>query len=179
MHSQTRIILPLIIFIAIIALLWRGLSLHPNQIPSPLLNKPAPAFALPDLYHVNNTVSNKDFAGHVTLFNVWATWCYACAAEHAKLVELADKEHVFIIGLNYKDNTDAAKKWLLENGNPYKKIAVDETGNTAIDWGVYGAPETFIVDKKGMIRYKQIGPITDEVWQQQLKPLVISLEKES
>jgi cytochrome c biogenesis protein CcmG/thiol:disulfide interchange protein DsbE len=177
--KQTRFILPLIIFLFIIGFLWRGLSLHPNQIPSPLINHAAPAFELPDLYNTKKTITQKDFLGQVTLLNVWATWCYACAEEHAELVELATKEHINFIGLNYKDDTTTAKQWLKENGNPYHLIAVDQTGDTAIDWGVYGAPETFIIDKKGIIRYKHIGPITAENWQQTLKPLIEKMNLEA
>lgn len=178
MFKHARIILPLLIFFVIFLILWRGLSLHPNQIPSPLINQEAPAFTLPNLLKDNTKVSNKDFLGQVTLFNVWGTWCYACAEEHAALLDLANKEHIRIIGLNYKDDTNAAKKWLKDNGNPYQIIAVDQSGDTAIDWGVYGAPETFVIDKKGIIRYKHIGPINKDNWEHTLKPLIIKLQNE-
>ncbi len=176
--KQLRILVPLIISLIILALLWRGLSLHPNQIPSPLINKPAPTFRLPNLLSTKNNVNNKIFLNHITLFNVWATWCSACAEEHDELLRLAAQEKIIFIGLNYKDNTKNAKQWLKENGNPYQAIAVDEAGNTAIDWGVYGAPETFIIDKKGLIRYKKVGPITAESWQRELKPWIEKLNNE-
>ncbi len=122
--------------------------------------------------------TNKDFLGKVTIVNVWATWCHACATEYDMLLELAQDNQVIFYGLVYKDNPEAVKKWIAKYGNPYRMIAVDQTGDTAIDWGVYGTPETFIIDKKGVIRYKQIGPITADVWEQTLKPLIQKLWKE-
>jgi cytochrome c biogenesis protein CcmG/thiol:disulfide interchange protein DsbE len=175
---KIRFILPLLIFVVIGCILWRGLKLHPEQIPSPLLNKPAPEFDLVDLLTPAH-VTKANFSGHVSLFNVWATWCQACAQEHDLLVELAKNSSVLWYGLNYKDDTTAAKNWLRNHGNPYQLVAVDQTGNVAIDWGVYGAPETFVVDKHGVVRYKQIGPITPLVWQQKLKPLLDELQAES
>jgi len=176
---KKRFLLPLIVFTLIIAILWRGLALHPSQIPSPLLNKPAPSFQLPTLSNPKKTTSNKDFMGHITLMNVWASWCFACAEEHELLLQLAKNQGITLYGLNYKDDVLAAKKWLKEHGNPYQTVAVDETGNAAIDWGVYGTPETFIIDKKGIIRYKQIGAITPEIWEQNLKPLIQQLRNET
>lgn len=175
--KQTRFAVPLIIFAIIVVILWRGLFLHPNQVPSPLVNKAAPEFQLPTLFDAKQA-TQKDFLGKVTLVNVWATWCYACAQEHEFILHLAKDEHVNFYGLNYKDDPVSAKKWLFEYGNPYQIVAVDQTGSAAIDWGVYGAPETFVVDKKGIIRYKQIGPITSEVWEKTLRPLVKILEQE-
>jgi cytochrome c biogenesis protein CcmG, thiol:disulfide interchange protein DsbE len=169
--------LPFILFALIVILLWHGLRLHPNEVPSPLINKPAPSFQLPDLL-LNHTISSNDFKGHVTLFNVWATWCYACAVEHEFLLNLAQEKHLLIYGLDYKDDPIAAKKWLKTHGNPYKLVATDETGETAIDWGVYGTPETFLIDKKGIIRYKHIGLITPEVWEKILEPRVHQLQGE-
>jgi cytochrome c biogenesis protein CcmG/thiol:disulfide interchange protein DsbE len=175
---QTRFIFPLVIFVLIVGLLMRGLALHPNQIPSPLIDKPAPQFSVPTLYNASESLSNKDFLGHVTLLNVWATWCYACAEEHALLLDVAQKQHVIFYGLNYKDNPEKARNWLQEHGNPYKMIGVDLSGDTAIDWGVYGTPETFIIDKHGVIRYKQIGSITPDIWDDTLKPIIKRLQKE-
>lgn len=176
--KQTRFALPLLIFFLIFILLWRGLTLRPSEVPSPLINKPVPVFELPTLFSANKYTSNKDLIGHVTLLNVWATWCYACAEEHEALLELAKTEHLFFYGLNYKDDRDAAKKWLKQNGNPYTIIAFDQHGQAAIDWGVYGTPETFVIDKKGIIRYKQIGPITSDTWKQTLLPLIQQLKSE-
>lgn len=171
--------LPLALFLLIVFLLWRGLNLHPAQIPSPLINKPAPSFELPTLSDAKKTTTDKDFQGHVTLLNVWATWCYACATEHEFLKELAANENIVLYGLNYKDDLSAAKESLEKYGNPYRTVAVDQTGNVAIDFGVYGTPETFIIDKKGIIRYKQIGPIDAAVWEKNLKPIVKKLQDET
>lgn len=170
--------LPLLLFVMIMGVLWRGLSLHPSQIPSPLINKPAPTFSLPALLDAKKNVTNKDLLGRVTLVNVWATWCIACAEEHMTLLQLAHDEHVFFVGLNYKDDPDAAKKWLAHYGNPYQMIAIDQAGTIAIDWGVYGAPETFVIDKKGIIRYKHLGPIDADAWEHHLKPLMTQLQSE-
>ena len=170
--------IPFAIFIFIAFTLWRGLALHPTLIPSPLINKSAPNFELPDLLS-SNKATNKDFLGHVTLLNVWATWCFACANEHEFLLQLSKNENFVIYGLNYKDDKTAATIWLKKYGNPYKKVAVDQDGTTAIDFGVYGAPETFIIDKKGIIRYKHIGAVTALAWEKHLKPLVDQLRNES
>jgi cytochrome c biogenesis protein CcmG/thiol:disulfide interchange protein DsbE len=179
MLKYIRFILPLIVFSLIIGLLWRGLSLHPNQVPSPLINKPAPTFSLPNLLDTKKFTSNKDFLGQVTLVNIWATWCEACAEEHETLLQLAKNQQIIFYGWNYKDDATAAKKWLIQYGNPYKIIAFDQTGTAAIDWGVYGTPETFVVDKHGIIRYKQIGPIDYATWEKTLKPLIEKLWKET
>lgn len=171
-------IFPLFIFILVVILLWRGLFLHPTDIPSPLLNKPAPRFALPTLLNANEIASHHDFIGHVTLVNIWATWCYACSLEHEFLMQISKSKDYVVYGFNYKDDSQASKKWLLAYGNPYQKIAVDQTGQVAIDWGVYGTPETFIVDKKGIIRYKLIGPITPQNWNNELLPIILKLRHE-
>jgi cytochrome c biogenesis protein CcmG/thiol:disulfide interchange protein DsbE len=171
--------IPLILFILIGGILWIGLKAHPELIPSPLINKPAPAFALPVLSFENKVATQKDFIGHVTLFNVWATWCSACAQEHSLLVSIAkDEPDVVLYGLDYKDDVRAARQYLHDRGNPYKTVAVDKTGATAIDYGVYGTPETFVIDKKGIIRFKYIGSITDDVWEETLGPMVVKLENE-
>ena len=177
--KRARFIFPLILFLVIITFLWRGLSLHPNVVPSPLINKPVPDFTLPTLFDKSENTTNDDFIGRVSLVNVWATWCYTCAQEHDLLLQLANTKDVMIYGLNYKDDTDAAKKWLEEHGNPYQIVAFDEKGQTAIDWGVYGTPETFVIDKKGVVRYKHVGPLTTEVWEKNLEPLVTQLRNET
>jgi cytochrome c biogenesis protein CcmG/thiol:disulfide interchange protein DsbE len=176
--KDTRFALPFILFVLIIILLWRGLSLRPAEVPSPLINKPAPVFSLTTLFDEKKLTTNKDLLGHVTLVNVWATWCSACAAEHPGLMQLAQNEHVFFFGLNYKDDPVAARKWLQQYGNPYKIVAIDPAGTAAIDWGVYGTPETFVVDKKGVIRYKHIGPIDADAWANNLQPLILELGNE-
>lgn len=167
--------MPLIIFAALVALLAIGLTLNPRLVPSPLIGKPAPEFDLPLLY-AEGSFSNKDLIGHVTLVNVWASWCFACRQEHETVKHLS-RNGVRVIGLNYKDETDDAKAWLARLGNPYQAIAVDRDGRIAIDWGVYGAPESFLIDKKGIIRHKVIGPLSDKEKYDALMSVMNSLEK--
>lgn len=176
--KKFKTLLPLFAFLVIIFLLGRGLGMHPNQVPSPLVDKKAPNFSLPNLLNPMKRATERDFLGHVTLFNVWATWCSACADEHEMLVEIAKNKNIVVYGLLYKDKPDEARIWLKRNENPYQTIAVDQTGEAAIDWGVYGTPETFVIDKKGMIRYKQIGAITAEIWEQTMLPLIRKLQDE-
>ena len=175
---KLRYLIPLIVFVGIAIILWKGLRLHPEQVPSPLIDKPAPAFSLPSLLKEQQHIDHRQLAHQVTLLNVWATWCVSCAEEHAYLLDLAKNQHIHFIGLNYKDDQSAARKWLKQYGNPYQFIMVDQDGVAAIDWGVYGTPETFIIDKKGIIRYKHIGPLTPEIWNSKLKNLVGKLEAE-
>lgn len=167
-----------IIFISIVILLWRGLSLHPAEVPSPLINQAAPVFTLPTLFDEKKNLTNKNFLGQVSLFNVWASWCGACEEEHGFLMQISQKYHVALYGLNYKDDPKKAKLWLKQNGNPYQLIGSDSKGMVAIDWGVYGTPETFVIDKHGIIRYKQIGPITEDDWKNNLWPLIKRLSHE-
>jgi cytochrome c biogenesis protein CcmG/thiol:disulfide interchange protein DsbE len=177
LKKSLQFFLPLIIFFLIFMLLFRSLGLHPNLIPSPLIGKPAPALTLPDLL-TQKKISNTRFQGHITLLNVWATWCNTCAEEHAYLMELEKNKKFVLAGLDYKDQRSSAKKWLQEKGNPYQWIAVDEAGDVAIDWGVYGTPETFVIDKKGVVRYKHTGAITEEIWAEKLSPLIEKLRNE-
>jgi cytochrome c biogenesis protein CcmG/thiol:disulfide interchange protein DsbE len=157
--SLLKRFMPLIIFGAMVVLLAIGLTLNPRLVPSPLIDKPAPVFELPLLFK-EGSFSNEDLLGHVTLVNVWASWCFACRQEHEVVKNLA-RSGVRIIGLNYKDEPADAKNWLARLGNPYQVVAVDYDGRIAIDWGVYGAPETFLIDKQGIIRHKVIGPLSD------------------
>lgn len=172
-------ILPLILIGLITVILWRGMGLHPNQIPTPLLNKALPIFKISTLADKNSYFTAENLKGHITLLNVWATWCEACRAEHAFLLQLAETENIEIAGLDYKDDPRTARDWLQKNGNPYFIIGSDTAGSTAIDWGVYGTPETFILDKHGIVRYKHIGPLTEAVWQEKLKPLIDKLQGET
>lgn len=167
--------LPLIIFAALAFFLWRGLSLNPRHLPSALINKPAPQFQLATVETPGATFSKKDLLGQVSLVNVWATWCVACREDHPVLMDIAAHSDVPIYGLDYKDDQKKAQQWLKVFGNPYQKIGFDASGNTAINWGVYGTPETFLVDKHGVIRYKQIGPMTHQVWQEKFLPLIKQL----
>jgi len=157
--SLLKRLMPLIIFVALVVVLAIGLTLNPRLVPSPLIDKPAPSFELPLLLQ-QGSFSDKDFIGHVTLLNVWASWCFACRQEH-EVVKQLSRDGVRIIGINYKDEVKNAKAWLARLGNPYQAVAVDGDGRIAIDWGVYGAPETFLIDKKGIIRHKVIGPLSD------------------
>jgi len=144
-----RRFMPLIIFAVLVIFLAVGLTLNPREVPSPLIGKPAPEFELPLLLQ-DGSFSNKDLIGHVTLVNVWASWCFACRQEH-EVVKHLSRQGVRIIGLNYKDEASDAKQWLAKLGNPYQAIAADRDGRIAIDWGVYGAPETFLIDQQGII----------------------------
>ena len=155
-----RRLMPLIIFAVLVIFLAVGLTLNPREVPSPLIGKPAPKFELPLLLR-DGSFSNKDLIGHVTLVNVWASWCFACRQEH-EVVKQLSRQGVRIIGLNYKDEASDAKQWLAKLGNPYQAIAADRDGRIAIDWGVYGAPETFLIDQQGIIRHKVIGPLSDQ-----------------
>lgn len=179
MTKHIKFLLPLALFLTIAIFLWRGLSLQPSVVPSPLIDKPIPEFNLPTLFDAEEETTHDDLIGRVSLVNVWATWCAACIDEHELLLNLANSEDIMIYGLNYKDDANAAKKWLEEHGNPYQQVAFDEKGKIAIDWGVYGTPETFIIDKKGVIRHKHIGPITAEIWEKQLNPIVQQLRNET
>ncbi len=176
---KTRYLIPLVIFVLIAVFLGIGLKLDPRKVPSPLIGKPAPDFNLPSLHDPDRMVKPADFKGKVWLFNVWATWCVSCRAEHATLVEFSRQNVLPIVGLNYKDDPEAAKQWLATLGNPYIVNAVDKKGRVAIDWGVYGAPETYLIDQQGIIRFKQIGAVTPEVIQNKLLPMIQKLRGQS
>ncbi len=175
---MSRFLVPLG-FIVLVVFLGIGLKLDPKEIPSPFIGKAAPAFNLASLQDANKMIQPADYKGQVWLLNVWATWCAACRAEHQTLVDIAKQKIVPIVGLNYKDESDLAIRWLKQLGDPYVAVAVDADGRAAIDYGVYGAPETFLIDKKGIIRYKHIGPINPQSWQQKILPLVQQLNGEA
>jgi len=158
--STVKRFAPLIVFAALVVVLYLGLWLNPRLVPSPLINKPVPTFTLPLLNRPGDFVSNKDFLGRVTLLNVWASWCFVCREEH-KTVKKLSRQGYRIIGFNYKDKPADAKAWLRRLGNPYKEVISDIKGQVAINFGVYGAPETFLIDKQGIIRYKVIGSLSD------------------
>ncbi len=176
---MNRYLLPLAGFIVLVGFLAVGLKLDPKEIPSPLINKPAPVFSVPTLFDAGQSIGTEQLKGQVWLLNVWASWCTACRQEHPLLNEMAEQDMLPIIGLNYKDQRDDAIKWLGELGNPYTIIAHDLKGDVGIDFGVYGVPESFLIDKKGQIRYKQIGPFTVDSIQKTLIPLVKTLQAES
>lgn len=178
-----KTLFPFAIFVIVIGFLAVGLKRNPAEVPSPLIGKPAAEFSLPTLAtaeqsQTTQAVSNKDLLGKVWLFNVWASWCAACRDEHPLLVELSQSGLVDIVGLNYKDNGEDARKWLRQFGNPYAVIAFDETGAVGIDYGVYGVPETFVIDKQGIVRMKHIGPLTNHDVQNKIIPLLITLKEE-
>jgi cytochrome c biogenesis protein CcmG, thiol:disulfide interchange protein DsbE len=173
-----RFLLPLAIFVVVVAFLGIGLTLNPREVPSPLVGKPAPEFALPQLYEPQNILSPKDMSGKVWLLNFWASWCGGCKEEHPVLMQLAKAGEVPIYGMDYKDQREEALAWLRRWGNPYPVIAVDEAGRVGINYGVYGVPETYVIDKAGMIRYKQIGPLDEDILQKKILPLVRELQKQ-
>ena len=170
-----RYFVPLLVFGVVLAFLAVGLSLKPREVPSPLINKPAPAFSLPTLDAPEQKISTQDLRGKVWILNVWASWCVACRIEHPLLVEFAKTSAVPIYGLNYKDKRDDAIGWLNKFGNPYTRSLSDTEGLVGIDFGVYGVPETFVIDKQGVIRLKQIGPVTPEVLRDEILPLLRKL----
>jgi cytochrome c biogenesis protein CcmG/thiol:disulfide interchange protein DsbE len=174
---MTRFLVPLVIFIVLVAFLWVGLGRDPREVPSPLVGKPAPAFTLPQLHETNKNLSTADMRGQVWLLNVWASWCVSCREEHPVLVELAKSKTVPIIGLNYKDQNPDALRWLAQFGDPYTLSITDADGRVGIDYGVYGVPETYVIDKAGTIRMKHIGPVTPLVLQQKILPLVKELSR--
>lgn len=174
--SPVRYNIPLAIFISLVVMLGIGLKLDPRYVPSPLIDKPLPAFSLPDLKKPDNRVNTSDFYGQIVLLNVWASWCIACRTEHPLLVDLSRQGGLMIYGLNYKDERQDALDWLLDYGDPYHASAFDQDGRTGIDLGVYGVPETYVLDREGIIRYKHIGPITLEVLNNTILPLIRKLE---
>ncbi len=176
-QSALRFVLPLAIFVVLAGFLFVGLGLNPREVPSPFIGKPAPSFQLTQLARPEQTFSPQQMQGEVWLLNVWASWCVACRIEHPLLVDLAKKNVIPIVGLNYKDKRDAALGWLGQFGDPYKLSIVDTDGRVGIDYGVYGVPETFVIDKAGVIRFKQIGPITEDAWRNKILPLVQQLRQ--
>jgi cytochrome c biogenesis protein CcmG/thiol:disulfide interchange protein DsbE len=173
---MTRFLVPLAIFVVLVGFLVVGLGLNPRQVPSPLIGKPAPEFQLQQLHASDKTLTSRDNLGKVWLLNVWASWCVSCREEHPLLVELAKSGIVPVYGLNYKDQRDDALRWLKQFGDPYTVSIVDPEGRTGIDYGVYGVPETYVIDKNGIIRYKQIGPVTVDALQTKILPLVKELQ---
>jgi cytochrome c biogenesis protein CcmG/thiol:disulfide interchange protein DsbE len=172
-----RYTLPLIIFFGLVWFLWKGLSLNPREIPSALINKPVPVFSLPQLHEPDKQLGAADMKGRVWLLNVWGSWCVSCRYEHPILNALAKQGLVPIIGFNWKDKPEDAKAWLTKFGDPYQLSVSDLDGRVAIDFGVYGAPETFVIDKAGMIRYKHTGPISEDMMRNTLIPLIHELNK--
>lgn len=194
---MNRFVWPLIGFIVLVVLLAVGLRLNPREVPSPLVGKPAPNFALPKLAAMDQTFSPKDMKGKVWLLNVWASWCVSCRQEHPILVEIAKNKAITLVGLNYKEvrgdgafdmdkisaeneralAVERADTWLKRHGDPYALSVLDLDGRVGIDYGVYGVPETYVIDKQGVIRFKHIGPVTPDVFSGKILPLVAELNR--
>lgn len=173
---KAKFLIPLALFGVLVGFLAVGLNRDPHEIPSPLVSKAAPQFKVPQLILADKTFSPDDLKGQVWMLNVWASWCVACRVEHPLLVELSRSQVVPLIGLDYKDKREDALKLLAQKGDPYNLSAVDADGRVGINYGVYGVPETFIIDKKGVIRHKQIGPITPEALEKTILPLINQLK---
>jgi cytochrome c biogenesis protein CcmG/thiol:disulfide interchange protein DsbE len=194
-----RYLVPLGLFVVLVGFFWKGLQLNPSDVPSPLINKPAPQFSLKRLQDTQHDFVSQDMRGKVWLLNVWATWCESCREEHSVLVDFAHRNIVPVVGLNYEElrgdagldrrevdklspeqelklARDRARQWLDERGNPYTMTALDLDGSVGIDYGVYGVPETYVIDRDGIIRYKYIGPITPDALQKEIIPLVRKLQ---
>jgi cytochrome c biogenesis protein CcmG/thiol:disulfide interchange protein DsbE len=172
-----KTLIPLAIFIVLVVFLAIGLTRDPREIPSPLIGKPAPQFTAPLLHTPGQQFSAKDMLGQVWLLNTWASWCVACRQEHPILVAFAKTKTLPVVGLDYKDKDEEGLKWLARYGNPYDLSITDRDGRIGIDFGVYGVPETFLIDKAGVIRYKQIGPVTEEALRDKILPLIRELQK--
>jgi cytochrome c biogenesis protein CcmG, thiol:disulfide interchange protein DsbE len=167
-----KFLIPAALFAVLLVFFARSLDRDPGLVPSPLIGKPAPSFSLPSLDGSGRRVSQDDLRGRYTLVNVWGTWCAGCREEHEVLLAIARESGIPIVGLNWKDETALARSWLARLGNPYVLVGEDADGRVAIDWGVYGAPETFLVDPQGIVRRKQIGPMTLEIWRRDFQPLI-------
>jgi len=174
---KAKFLIPLVLFIGLVVFLAIGLNRDPHEVPSPLINKAAPAFEVPQLAEANKTFSPASMNGQVWILNVWASWCVACREEHPVLVELAKSQAAPVIGLDYKDKREDALAMLARQGNPYVLSVFDGNGRVGIDYGVYGVPETYIIDKAGMIRFKHIGPLTMNLLNQKIYPLLTELKK--
>ena len=173
-----KFFLPVFLFLVLCGFLFIGLYKDPSEVPSPLIGKAVPEFSLPKLLDSSSQFTQRELFGKVSLLNVWGTWCFACKQEHPVLLELAKKNVAPIYGLNYKDDTAQAKMYLRDFGNPFVANAADEQGRVAKDWGVYGAPETFVIDRKGIIRHKHIGPLTLQDLESKILPLIQQLKDE-
>ena len=169
---KLKFIVPLLLFVALGIFLFVGLFRDPRYVPSPLIGKPAPEFTLPSLQDASYPVSSKELLGQPWVLNVWGTWCGGCRQEHDTLLAIAAQRTVPIVGLNWKDDNGLAQQWLAQLGNPYAVVAEDREGRTAIDWGVYGAPETFLIGPDGIVLYKHIAPMTMEVWNKEFLPRI-------
>ncbi|MCU0968103.1 MAG: DsbE family thiol:disulfide interchange protein [Rubrivivax sp.] len=173
--KRLHLLLPLAIFAVVAGFLAVGLGLNPREVPSPLIGKPAPDFSLPRLDEPGRVVKRDDLLGQVWVLNVWASWCAPCREEHPLVIDLARRSGVPVYGLNYKDNRNAAMQWLAGLGDPYRATLFDPEGRVGIDFGVYGVPETFVIDRQGIVRLKHTGPLTPDVLRERVEPLLREL----
>jgi cytochrome c biogenesis protein CcmG/thiol:disulfide interchange protein DsbE len=178
MKKKPILLIPLGVFFVLAIFLTAGFFLDPREIPSPLVGKPAPEFALVDLNDPEKTVKPDHYLGQVWMLNVWASWCVSCRSEHPLLVEYAKTGAVPIVGLFYKDQPADGKRWLRQHGDPYTVSLIDADGRVGIDYGVYGVPETFVIDKQGIVQYKKAGPLTEELMRKTILPLIEELKKQ-
>lgn len=174
--KRALLFVPLGIFIVLVVVLAAGFGLDdPHNLPSQLVGRPLPAFSLQELGRPDRKITERELVGQVAMLNVWATWCPSCAAEHKELLRIAGEGVVRLVGIDYNDDTHKAEQWLAQLGNPYSVVISDSEGSLGIDLGVYGAPETFVIDADGTIRYRHVGPVTRQVWLETLRPLVMDL----
>ena len=173
---MTKYYAPIIIFVIMLPIFFVGLNRNKSELPSPLIGKTTPSFVLPSLIDPSITIDQKSIKGRFVLFNVWATWCVGCREEHQFLMNLSKRKEIAIVGLNWRDNRADALNWLVKLGNPYELTIEDKLGRTAIDWGVYGAPETFLINSNGIIIHKHLGPLTEEDWNIDFKPLITATQ---
>lgn len=171
-------LVPAAALLALVGLLAYGLTRDPHTLPSALIGDPVPAFSIPKL-NSGGALTATTLRGQVSVVNIWASWCVGCRVEHALVSELAQRSAVPVYGINYKDQPDAARRWLARYGNPYTAIGVDASGSVGIDWGLSGVPETFIIDAEGIVRYKQVGPIDRQALEQKILPLLRRLQHEN
>ncbi|MDR2244056.1 MAG: DsbE family thiol:disulfide interchange protein [Burkholderiales bacterium] len=177
MKKKLLLLIPLVVFFVLAGFFVVGLGLNPKEIPSPLIGKPVPAFSLPDLNAPEKAVTPQDFLGQVWLLNAWASWCVSCKTEHPSLARLAKTSDVSIIGMLYRDKPENGSEWLRRHGDPFTVSIADADGSVGIDFGVIGTPETFLIDKQGIIRYKQTGPINEEVLNKKIIPMIKELKQ--
>lgn len=176
MNNRMKLFIPGVFFLVMLGLLLFGLGRNPNQVPSALVDRPLPQFSLPSLEDPEAVIATADLTGGISIINFWATWCPPCHVEHPYLVEISARERdVHFIGVNYKDDPEEARLFLEEKGSPFEKIIVDLDGRLGIDFGVAGAPETFIVDSFGTIRYRHVGIINNQIWEETFEPIIARL----
>jgi cytochrome c biogenesis protein CcmG/thiol:disulfide interchange protein DsbE len=173
---KLRHLVPLLAFLALMGLLWLQLGRRPAPLPSALLNRPAPGFTAPQLDPGQTPFSPQALKGQVWLLNVWSSWCASCRAEHPVLLDIHRQHNIPIVGLDYQDAPEKGAYWLQSQGNPYRWTPQDRDGRIGMDWGVYGVPETFVIDRQGRIRLRHAGPMTPEIWQGTVLPLIQSLQ---